>query len=687
MKSWKTSGKEHGRGSTRGPCQRECLFPKNKTKTWITGGSWLIGTRLKELRFLGYWHTKDSTSTEKHTKHWFTKANFAYNQLRALTQRYESGRGLNTLSTIRHLHLVTRTIAQYGMEHSNEEDCKEIDSFLYKTIRRMFDMPHNTPHRAISAEFVMTSTKIQRDYIISRIRHRHETFPDIMRKAREAGNLCTVDTDNGRNEGLLPWHVEVPDPSEEAPIIPLPHDHPTNIGHLMTKIGSTSMVTYTDGSARDNKNPSYGMAVFNYRNEIVYQENGTISKDKSILDAETTAIYKAMEHALNTSKPSLIKARHYILTDSKAALHTVTNPQRKGPTSYFNLWRNEIENHPDREYNQSIIGWVRGHSKIIGNELADRLAKTATNQKDPYPGTTLSKINADISRQRQTDWENWYNAQQHEYQGRPTRRLKKHRGLSRIDSTTLFHLKTNKGWNPDDTIGTDELEKCTDCFKPKNAYHAMTCERYASHRPTDITTDITRPIPRADVIEWIRKNNHFGFENKIYQVAFIRLRVEQYKLHKDLSCQYCDYITSNISDLYKHKRNVHENPTSANRHKLTATEKTCPYCTETFDRADRQIAHVRKHEKENLKASLPETPNQRRVRLAKEKKLEATKTERTCTTCSFIAPNMRAKNSHKKQHEKDKRKGMVQCHGCSQYFPDRKALKEHQRSNCGGSRS
>ena len=127
-------------------------FADNKTKTWHSERPkkpWAIGTNTEDLRFLGYWITSNGGGEnhyQKHVKHWLTKANFSFNKIRALSQR--SKRGLNTLSIIRLLTTVTRTMAWYGLEFygSTDKRTKEVDSFLYETIRRLFDLPLATPH-------------------------------------------------------------------------------------------------------------------------------------------------------------------------------------------------------------------------------------------------------------------------------------------------------------------------------------------------------------------------------------------------------------------------------------------------------------------------------------------------------------------------------------------------------------
>ena len=129
-------------------------FAENKTKTFHRNdeSNWKIGNKIREMHFLGYW---DQTSTneptnsmDKHVKHWLTKANFSYNLLRVITQRTNGDQGLDMMSTKRLLHSVTRTIAWYGLEHFGHIDMrnKEVDSFLYETVKRLLDLPINTPH-------------------------------------------------------------------------------------------------------------------------------------------------------------------------------------------------------------------------------------------------------------------------------------------------------------------------------------------------------------------------------------------------------------------------------------------------------------------------------------------------------------------------------------------------------------
>ena len=97
-------------------------FAENKTKTLHDRAeNWGIGASLNKLRFLGYWietpppdQRLKPRSFAHHVKHWTTKANFAYNVLRALTQRSE--RGLRSTTILRILDACVHSILLYGIK-------------------------------------------------------------------------------------------------------------------------------------------------------------------------------------------------------------------------------------------------------------------------------------------------------------------------------------------------------------------------------------------------------------------------------------------------------------------------------------------------------------------------------------------------------------------------------------------
>ena len=317
---------------------RGMSFAENKTKTWHGGRSgsypnWGIGKTSLEIRILGYWiRDHRSESFEKHVKHWLTKANYAYNKLRALTQRSE--KGLKTIPTLRILHSVVRTMAWYGLEFygDNPLRTKEVDSFLYETISRLLDMPLATPHRAISAEFAMTPTAIQAKYVKSRIQHRHERFPHILDATHlfdETYNITNDHVPVEDDEPILPWQVAIPEPG--GPVIrKLPDKYPTDLVGLKKLTSDNDLVVYTDGS-HTTERTSYAAVIINtHTGSELNHINGTLSKGKTIADAETYAIYQGLLLAMDTPNKIKVTDRDkgklriiVVLTDSTTAFEAV----------------------------------------------------------------------------------------------------------------------------------------------------------------------------------------------------------------------------------------------------------------------------------------------------------------------------------------------------------------------------
>ena len=670
--------------------QHGMSFAENKTKTFHDDPNtmWRIGKLVKELRFLGYWTSQtdeDNDHAAKHVKHWLTKSNYSYNVIRALVQRTDSHRGMRMTPTLRLIHSITRTIAWYGLEHYGEhkERNQEVDSFLYASIRRLLDMPLNTPHRSISADYGLTPTEIQYRYVKDRIRHRHKTFPHIMTEARRKANLPQRNTADP-SQTTAPWTVPVPEPrgpvtSELSPKV---DKTKYTIPDLCWKINSTGTLIYTDGSANPknpNIPPSYGIIMLNYQGNQITTEEGVLFGGKSILDAETTAIYKAMEMAMVNRPPSADPSqvsKTIIMSDSKIAIDAVLRPKRSGTLAYLNIMRADIEDHPDRHLHHFTIGHVKGHSKDPGNDAADKLAKKAKTYRDHLPLTTHSKEATRASNQRQQDWEDWFNQKEHQSRSKPTRRLKRHNGLTRQDSSVLFRLKTNKGWNQEDNIGTQPPPPCTLCEKdqppPQDAIHLFECDGTKDERPADASTAIQRQIPPPEIVRWIRHHNHFGFKNKVYDVNYIKLKIGQYRRNTDLTCPYCpNKILSSKQNLRVHIKGAHEN----NPQRLKPTDtNTCDLCGKLVMRC-RMEKHKATHDTEDCEVcgkTLQRKTMERHMRVHRE---------RRCEECSkTFSTNTKLKN-HMKSHE-----GKI-CHGCSTTFKTKVKLKEHQRSNCGGSRS
>ena len=250
--------------------------------------------------------------------------------------------GINTYASLRLLHSVTRTIAWYGLEFSGtvNQRTKVIDSFLYECMKRLFDMPIATPHRALSAEFALTPSAIQHKYFMRRIEERRSHQPPIMIKVRTHANLPprsrTDDARNNADEQPLPYSQEIPEPGGPS-IRRLPANHPTELAIIKDAVHPRSIIAYTDELEKEGRS-SFAAVLFKPDGHELARDHGRLSNGKTILDAECTAIYHTMIMAMGLPTDLTVNDRetNRILRhgDSQSALHEIDEPRRSGPTAY-----------------------------------------------------------------------------------------------------------------------------------------------------------------------------------------------------------------------------------------------------------------------------------------------------------------------------------------------------------------
>ena len=170
-----------------------------------------------------------------------------------------------------------------------------------------------------------------------------------------------------------------------------------SIKHLLYNNDNIELINiYTDGSFRYTKKHIAGYAFAIERVDHFYIKNGytIIGKNKQKLGAlyaETLAIRKAIEYAYKKNYRNIC-----IYTDNKYIINTLNaNVEYINPilNSLINVIRNFLCLYIDFRLN---IKYIQGHSKIIGNELANLYAKKARKKDLITKSIDKYKINSYI---------------------------------------------------------------------------------------------------------------------------------------------------------------------------------------------------------------------------------------------------------------------------------------------------
>lgn len=340
--------------------------------------------------------------------------------------------------------------------------------------------------------------------------------------------------------------------------------------------------------------------------------------------------------------------RIYLLSESQSALRLFlprSHPDLHAPTQ-------KAVSLTSSTPRPIIPTWVKGHGANPGNIRVDLLARTATRPIVSTPNPSYSYLLYDISTCSSREWTDWFLKSPHYYIRQPTSNRHHHKGSTRLDSIVLFKLRSNKGWHPTDPIGTQPPPPCScDHSSPCDGHHILSCPIYSLIRSPEITTQIHLDTHLTAVMRWIRHHKHFGMKPRTSPVKWVKLsKPGNLALSPQTAqCPSCQKVLHNKRNLTRHMKTAHPN-NSLTTSRAWDPSHACPHCTLTHPNKGKLDDHI---------ASV-----------------------HSCPECSYhCATGGTPSNPQVSIHNG------IPCPGCTLRFFTKLSLRQHQRSNCGGSRS
>ena len=201
-----------------------------------------------------------------------------------------------------------------------------------------------------------------------------------------------------------PWNRTTP---YSVSISQLPKDDAALAHNLsQQQVGANDVTIYTDASAMSDEKSigvGVGLVVFKHRSitpRIVYRSMSNLGHSQLVYNGELEGTTQAIEYASLVAQPG---QHFHIFSDNQAGLYRLKTPSDH-PGQSCQIRASTATELIRRKGAKVSLNWVPGHTDVVGNELADSLAKEATTLTPESDETSFAALGCKINELRTVEW-------------------------------------------------------------------------------------------------------------------------------------------------------------------------------------------------------------------------------------------------------------------------------------------
>lgn len=226
---------------------------------------------------------------------------------------------------------------------------------------------------------------------------------------------------------------------------------------------------------------------------VVYQNSSNLGPNQLVYNGELEGVTQALEYASTLAPDALAGRTIKIYSDNQAGLWRLNKPS-DNPGQSHQIRAISAGRKITSQGAHVTIEWVPGHKDVIGNELADALAKNGTTQPPDKNETSFAMLGMKISQIGTSEWGTLaqaYKDQRHKglsyanlYHIKTRGKIALGAGIPREIASAFFQLKLGHGYNKAymKRINQSEYSNCRCGFTETPVHLLMYCTFYTEAR-------------------------------------------------------------------------------------------------------------------------------------------------------------------------------------------------------------